>query len=49
MNQKTVYLPPQADVLDLSYADPVCQVLSATGELPNYDVITPGPDFFDVL
>lgn len=29
MNQKTVYLPPQADVLDLSYADPVCQVVSA--------------------
>jgi len=49
MNQKTVYLSPQADVLDLSYADPVCQAASMNGMAPDYDVITPGDGFFDII
>ena len=49
MTKKNVYLPPQADVLFLSYAEPVCQAQSLNGMAPNYDLITPDEDFFDVI
>ena len=39
MIKKEVYLSPQAEVLDLSYADPVCQAMSKTGDLPDYGII----------
>lgn len=49
MIKKEVYLSPQAEVLDLSYADPVCQATSLNGMAPDYDVVTPDEDFFDVV
>lgn len=49
MIKKEVYLSPQAEVLDLSYADPVCQAASLNGMAPDYDVVTPDEDFFDVV
>lgn len=36
MAKKDLYLSPQAEVLDLSYADPVCQ--AASGGVPDYTV-----------
>lgn len=46
MAKKDLYLSPQAEVLDLSYADPVCQATSGT--LPEYDYnpLNPG-DLFE--
>ena len=48
MTKKELYLSPQADVLDLSYADPVCQAASITGGTPDFtpDDYTP---IWDVL
>lgn len=48
MIKKEVYLSPQAEVLDLSYADPVCQAMS--GEVPdyNYDPLDPDDLFSDI-
>ena len=42
MIKKEVYLSPQAEVLDLSYADPVCQAMS--GDIPSYDPLDPPGD-----
>ena len=43
MIKKEVYLSPQAEVLDLSYADPVCQAVS--GGIPDYQQDTYIPDW----
>jgi hypothetical protein len=43
MTKKNVYLPPQADVLFLSYAEPVCQAVS--GGIPDYQQDTYTPDW----
>lgn len=37
MKTKDLYTPPQVEILELNYADPVCQATSATGGIPNYD------------
>ena len=34
MSKKELYTPPQVDVLEMNYADPVCQATSGT---PDYD------------
>lgn len=43
MSQKELYLSPQAEILDLSYADPVCQATS--GSVPDYTMDTYIPDW----
>ena len=35
MKKKELYASPQTEVLELSYAEPVCQATS--GEVPDYD------------
>ena len=35
MKTKDLYTPPQVEILELNYADPVCQATS--GNVPNYD------------
>lgn len=34
MKKKELYASPQTEVLELSYAEPVCQ--AASGEVPDY-------------
>ena len=41
MTRKDLYTPPQADVLEMDYADPVCQAVSGS-EIPDYDLIDSG-------
>ena len=44
MIKKDLYTPPQADVLEMDYADPVCQAVSGD-TLPDFDLITDPIDF----
>ena len=45
--RKQMYTPPKTEILELNYAEPVCQATS--GSVPNYDVIEPGSGFFDAV
>lgn len=49
MKKKELYESPQTDVLELNYAEPVCQATS--GEVPDYDYnpLDPGELFFEPL
>lgn len=48
---KKTYLTPTADVLRLDYADPVCNTVSGTGEVPdyNYEFLDPSDLFESIL
>lgn len=48
MIKKEVYLSPQAEVLDLSYADPVCQAASRDVPDYNYDPLDPDDLFSNI-
>ena len=40
MIKKDLYTPPQVELLEMDYADPVCQAASqSTDSLPDYDFI----------
>ena len=39
MIKKDLYTPPQVELLEMDYADPVCQATSGTAGVPNYEVI----------
>ena len=41
------YQTPSVEVIDMAYRDPVCQNVSGTGNIPDYEVIDPGTGFFD--
>lgn len=41
---KQDYVTPIVEVVEMSYREPVCQAKS--GEIPDYDVVTPGDGFF---
>lgn len=43
MKKKDLYTSPQAEVLEMSYADPVCQALS--NGVPDYDYDPLDPDY----
>jgi len=47
--KKQTYTPPKTEILELNYAEPVCQAASGQNETPDYDVITPGAGFFDSI
>ena len=46
MKKKELYASPQTDVLELSYAEPVCQAASP-GDIPDYDLIDTGDLVYD--
>jgi len=43
--KKQTYTPPKTDILELNYADPVCQ--AASGQVPDYEYnpLNPGSLF----
>lgn len=43
--KKQTYTPPKTDILEMNYADPVCQAASAG--LEDYELLT--PPGFDML
>lgn len=53
MKKKELYSRPSSELLELNYAEPVCQAASGSGDVPDYDPITnPGfniPDFPSLL
>ena len=44
---KRDYLEPTVDVVEMGYRDPVCQATS--GDVPNYDLITPDIVFDSII
>ena len=44
---KKDYLEPTVEVVEMGYRDPVCQATS--GEIPGYDLITPGIGFDSII
>lgn len=52
MSKKALYQSPRAEIIDLSYAEPVCQAISTMalllgGTLPTYTVDSYTPEWED--
>ena len=41
------YVIPIVEVIEMSYREPVCLDVSDAGNVPDYEVIEPGSDFFN--